>query len=48
MIVAIIILLAALADNWSDDPRAHHQCPDNTHETCDGRCECDGIECKVN
>jgi hypothetical protein len=22
-----------------------HQCIDETHQTCDGNCECDGIEC---
>lgn len=23
-----------------------HTCLDNTHETCDGVCVCDGMECK--
>lgn len=47
VIVILIIILAALADNVSDDPANHpkHTCTDTTHETCDGRCECDGHEC---
>lgn len=44
-IVFACIIIAALADNVSDDPAVHHVCTDTTHETCDGRCECDGHEC---
>ncbi len=25
-----------------------HQCTDKSHVNCDGGCECDGMECKVN
>ena len=48
VIIVAIFLIAGFGDTCSDDPRAHHQCPDTTHKTCDGRCECDGLECKVN
>jgi hypothetical protein len=24
-----------------------HHCYDSTHETCDGVCECDGMECNT-
>jgi hypothetical protein len=46
LLVAAIILLAALADNLSDNPQDRpHACTDTTHATCDGRCECDGLSC---
>ena len=50
LLVAAIILLAALADNLSDNPQDHpkepaHTCTDTTHATCDGQCQCDGMEC---
>lgn len=45
VIVILIIILAALADNVSDDPAVHHVCTDTTHALCDGKCECDGQEC---
>ena len=45
LIAFLIFLLAALADNVSDDPAVHHVCTDTTHALCDGECECDGQEC---
>lgn len=24
----------------------YHECNDKTHQTCDGNCECDGLNCK--
>ncbi len=24
----------------------YHKCADETHQTCDGNCECDGLNCK--
>ena len=27
------------------DSSCRHICPDATHETCDGECECDGLGC---
>lgn len=24
----------------------YHNCADETHQTCDGNCECDGLGCK--
>lgn len=46
-LVFACIVIAGLADNWSDDPANHpkHVCTDTTHAFCDGECECDGHEC---
>lgn len=44
VIIILIIIIAALADNVSDDPSSNpkHVCTDTTHALCDGECECDG------
>jgi len=28
-----------------EDKSTYHTCIDRTHRTCDGRCECDGMDC---
>lgn len=29
----------------TSSPNTPHQCIDKTHDTCDGKCECDGFGC---
>lgn len=42
----ILLFLATMAALVEPEPK--HTCIDKTHKTCDGRCECDGMDCKVN
>lgn len=50
----VVILAAVIAGAmWLGDSLSikkyrnyHHECIDTTHATCDGECECDGMDCQ--
>ena len=46
LIMRYIVSPAADAGNFPEDVHVtEHVCIDKTHETCDGECVCDGMEC---
>lgn len=45
-ILTIILLIITLATTCKGT--TSHQCQDTTHISCDGSCECDGMECEKN
>lgn len=40
----IVLIVAVLYSKLTEEPT--HKCKDQTHQTCDGGCQCDGMECK--
>lgn len=48
LLIKLIILLLCLftIDYFIKKDNQNHYCIDSTHNTCDGACECDGMECK--
>lgn len=43
-IIVLVLIMAAVAVALSLQSDIH-QCTDNTHQLCDGGCECDGLGC---
>jgi hypothetical protein len=44
----LVFVIGLCFCGWADmesHPSNTHQCIDKTHKTCDGECECDGLEC---
>jgi hypothetical protein len=49
LLIAALLLILIFGDA-DPDIRQHpeikpHTCIDKTHENCDGKCECDGLQC---
>lgn len=42
----IVFVLMAMYLLWQISRIDSHECADVTHVECDGRCECDGMECE--
>lgn len=50
IIVFVLAIVGTLAFSAFDKPpidNPQHTCIDNTHEICDGNCECDGLGCHL-
>jgi hypothetical protein len=45
LLIGIILSIAVLV-NLPGCYSSKHHCIDNTHKTCDGNCECDGLGCE--
>lgn len=41
ILILSVLIIAALSFSYPP-----HKCTDSTHQTCDGSCFCDGMECK--
>lgn len=46
LIVIILILSVFNIPGCVHNAIPVHKCIDSTHNECDGKCECDGMECK--
>ena len=50
LVISLVAIMAfwtvtiLLINHFSNEPK--HVCVDKTHQTCDGSCECDGMECE--
>lgn len=40
-IIAFLLIFILLSNDYHND----HRCSDPSHQTCDGNCICDGMEC---